>query len=251
MLYKYVYDSGFVVWKMIHLHEDKRLLYSARFLGDVQVCRSFTWNMLSRESDPSCMMTGFSLYPVTDSTFSWIKENTPSLWPSKRCLTQLSVDHNDSLHVNTFYHPFLSPSHECPDTTTALPFWTKTAWWSVYIPQDKGRSPASSVRSKSGGPLPTPYFVIMVSCYAISREILPLTNSISGCLRVLPGLPPPPPLHTLNKRFDKWRTSFLCQQRLEWLCCTCLCTTHTWASWEIYIFVFPILLYIYWHSCVM
>lgn len=79
MLYKYVYDRGFVVWKVIH----KTAVTFGSFLRNVQMCRSFTWNTFSREHGPSCMLIrlcGLTLYPVMDSIFSWIKENIPSLW---------------------------------------------------------------------------------------------------------------------------------------------------------------------------
>lgn len=77
MLYKYVYDGEGELksgrwFTYIGL---RRLLDNGLFLGNV--CKSFTWNTFIpsvRKKDPSCMI--LSLYPVMDTLFCWIKENT-------------------------------------------------------------------------------------------------------------------------------------------------------------------------------
>lgn len=45
-----------------------------------------------------------------------------------------------------------------------------------------------------------------------------------------------------KRKFDMWWTSLPCQQHLEWLCCTHLCTTHISILGDIY-FSFPKQLY--------
>lgn len=152
-------------------------------------------------------------------------------WPCFLC----KVDHNDASN-----QPCPPPSPRPLHYICPL-LWTKTVWWSVSTP-NKWWSPASHVKQQKGQLSPhPPYFFIMVSCYAISKK---RENSTPHKLhiRVFWGITRPSSVTYIertvqNKRFDMWRTYFLCQ-RLEWLCCTHLCTTHTWASWEIYIFVF-------------
>lgn len=145
--------------------------------------------------------------------------------PSFMC----KVEQNESLHINTSNRPF--PNAIILFTTSAPLSWTQcNKLCRLLVIKDDLLIPMWGER---GNALIPTVFVIMVSCYAISGEkIQPPTNSIFWCLEVLLG---PPLLHTpnltvQNKRFDMWRTSFLCQQCLELLCCTRLCTTHTWAD---------------------
>lgn len=111
----------FVEWKMIHQHRNKNLLHLGLSLRNVQICRSFTWNTVSRENDSSCMiirLCGLNPYPVKDSNIQWDKGKYPKslvcvpdtsppsdAWPSFLC----KVDHNDSLRVNTSNQPFPPP----------------------------------------------------------------------------------------------------------------------------------------------
>lgn len=130
MLYKYVYDRGFVVWNMIHLHGNNGCYIWACRPEKCTSMQIFSMEYLQQRNDPSCMiirLCGSTLYPVMDVIFGWIKENTPSLClcsthkSNKRCLTQLSVHSGSQRQPSCKYlQPALSPTI-IPALTLHLP----------------------------------------------------------------------------------------------------------------------------------
>lgn len=118
--------------------------------------------------------------------------------------------------------------------------WIRTVWWSVSTPRDDGGAPASRVRSKKG----RSFLLLILSSWFLAmqcpqQKIQPLMNSIPRVLRCYRAL-----------RYILW--TLLCRIRdliCEGLlfcannvwndCVVLICVQpHTWASWEIYIFVF-------------
>lgn len=164
-------------------------------------------------------------------------------WPCFLC----KVDNIDSLLANTSSQPYSLPSSW---PLHFFPFlYTKTVWWSVQAP-NKSWSPASHMRSKKDSSFP---LLILLSWF-LAMQYPNRENSTPYKLhiRVFWGITRPSSvtyieLSVWNKRFDMWRTSFLCQ-RLEWQ--LSVYNPHMSILGDIY-FCFPILLYIYWHSCVM
>lgn len=76
MLYKYVCDRGFVVWKVIH----KTAVTFGSFLRNVQI---FYMEYLQQRTRSFLHVNKTMwLNPVSSDghIFSWTKENTPSLW---------------------------------------------------------------------------------------------------------------------------------------------------------------------------
>lgn len=180
-----------------------------------------------------------------DSIFSCIEENTPSpardVWPSFLC----KVDHNDSLHVNTSNQPLPEPyNYPSPYTTSALFSEQKQRdnLCRLLMIQDDLLLPVWGHGKKKKGQL-FPHLLILSSWFLAMQypqeKIQPLQSPCRGVLRYYRAL-----LHCIHWTLLCRTRDLICEGRLfcannVWnYCCTRLCTAHTWASWEIYIFIF-------------
>lgn len=214
------------------------------------VCKYFIWNTFNwRKGPPFTMrLCGSSLLQVMNGMFSWFQENkTKSCVPerSKRCLTLLFFAKltTSTFSVNTSQQPFICTIIATLTLHVLCSLNYNAMTWVVPVL-------TSDLLINMWGAQRTVLFPHTCSWFCHPGFLL--CNNYKRKLRYYWALSIYIGLNFIlrNKRFDMWRTFFVCQRRLEWLCCTHLCTTHKSILGDIY-FSFPVQLYIYQHTCVM
>lgn len=243
MLYKYVYDKG--VCSVENESSTKKNTDLHLSLNTAPVCR-FLHGTSWAEKENSLL---HDIKTVTSACiqwwklFIWIKENINSfscvpdssppwhIWPCflhSGSSSGIIVKTSDQSCPCTL-HPLLNTKRECRHLCISIPCEERNKTPLLFFPS---------------------WFLAMQ--YPKERKF---KSPYRLHIRVLWGFnqsSPSPPLllHILNLLC---RTDFICEGLLcanVWNdCCTGLCATHTWASWELYFF--SKLLYIYWNSCVM
>lgn len=228
----------FVKWEMIHLHRNKKAVTFEPFPEKCTSMQIFYMEYLQQRKWSYMHDSKTVWLKPASSDGQYIQLDKGKYPKSLVCVPDTSssrvarlsflckVDHNDSLHVNTSNH------HPSPYTTSAL-----LSEQRLLVIKDDLLFPMWGAKWTA-----FPFLILLSWFLAMQyppEKIKSHTVFISGCLEVFPD---PPPLHTLNftvqnKRFHMWRTSFLCQQRLEW-CVVLICVRPTHEHLGRYIFLF-------------